>query len=279
MPTDDRLADKITTARHRFRKCPVVLRHPVTGRTDSLPVPALAFYPPVRCNALPDIVAKGSNHVFVAAVVGSLANTDAGDQVGALKGRHELGGRRLRDLCSALNVHQAHSDVGSWAANRWGNVHLADLVAANTLALDKAPAGRTYNPAGGQATLRDIAGAIARLLGLNSASCSPHEACSVFGQRWVDVALSSNSRVCSSRALDELGWTPRGPELLDDLELGSYKRRWSHSGEIRTPKFIAAYGHAVFVQGVRHHVLRAVERVRQGPDWRAAAGAEWRPGR
>ncbi len=48
---------------------------------------------------------------------------------------------------------------------------------------------------------------------------------------WVDVALSSNSRVCSSRALDELGWTPRGPELLDDLEFGSYKRLWSHKGD------------------------------------------------
>lgn len=116
--------------------------------------------------------------------------------------------------------------------NRWGNVYLADLAEAYTLALDKAPAGSTYNLAGGEAALRDIAGAIARLLGLNSArSCSPQEAYSVFGQRWVDVALSSNSRVCSSRALDELGWTPRGPELLDDLEFGSYKRLWSHKGD------------------------------------------------
>ncbi|MEE4598578.1 NAD-dependent epimerase/dehydratase family protein [Streptomyces sp. DSM 41524] len=117
--------------------------------------------------------------------------------------------------------------------NRWGNVYLDDLAEAYLLAAEKAVAGSVYNLAAGEARMGDIARAVARgLLGTEDAeSCEPHVAYAAFGQRWVDVALSSNSRVDSSKARAELGWHPQGPDLLEDLVSGSYRRLWAHKAD------------------------------------------------
>ncbi|WP_017198085.1 NAD-dependent epimerase/dehydratase family protein [Arthrobacter sp. M2012083] len=116
--------------------------------------------------------------------------------------------------------------------NRWSNVYIADLAEAYFLALDKAPAGSAYNLAAGEARMGDIAETIARLVGLPAAeSCTPDVAYQALGQRWVDVAISSNSRVDSAKARTELGWNPVGPDLLDDLGSGSYKRIWAYKGD------------------------------------------------
>jgi hypothetical protein len=45
------------------------------------------------------------------------------------------------------------------------------------------------------------------------------------------VALSSNSRVDSGKARAELGWSPVGPSLLDELTVGSYRRLWAGKGD------------------------------------------------
>ncbi len=116
--------------------------------------------------------------------------------------------------------------------NRWANVYLADLAEVYLLALEKAPPGSAYNVAAGEARMGDIATAIATLVGLGSAeSCTTRSAYAAFGQRWVDVALSSNSRVDSSRARSELGWDPRGPDLMQELTTGSYRRLWVQKGD------------------------------------------------
>lgn len=116
--------------------------------------------------------------------------------------------------------------------NRWSNVYLADLAEVYLLALKKAPNGSLYNIASGEARMRDIAEAIAVLLGLDAAeACDPETAYAAFGQRWVDVALSSNSRVDSTKARNELGWSPAGPGILDELTIGSYRRLWAHKGD------------------------------------------------
>ncbi|MCM0614461.1 NAD-dependent epimerase/dehydratase family protein [Paenarthrobacter sp. TYUT067] len=116
--------------------------------------------------------------------------------------------------------------------NRWSNVYIADLAEAYFLALHKAPAGSAYNLAAGEARMGDIAERIARLVGLQAAeSCTPEVAYEALGQRWVDVAISSNSRVDSAKARTELGWSPAGPDLLDDLGSGSYKRIWAYKGD------------------------------------------------
>jgi len=128
-------------------------------------------------------------------------------------------------------IHRRSIYVGS-GANRWSNVYLPDLAEAYLLAIEKAPAGSIYNIGSGEATMADIAQAVATLVGVDEAeSTNPEEAYEVFGRRWVEVALSSNSRVDSRLARDELGWNPLGPALLDDLTTGSYKRIWAHKGD------------------------------------------------
>lgn len=111
-------------------------------------------------------------------------------------------------------------------ANRWANVFLGDLAEVYASALEKAPAGSAYNIASGELPMRAIAEAIAELTGVPARSVPLAQAHAALGERWVDVALASNSRVDSSLANRELGWTPVGPALLDDLVHGSYRRLW-----------------------------------------------------
>jgi nucleoside-diphosphate-sugar epimerase len=113
-------------------------------------------------------------------------------------------------------------------ANRWANVFLADLADVYALALAKAPAGSIYNIASGELTMREIAEGIGVLTGMPVRSATLGEAHAALGERWVDVALASNSRISSARARDELGWTPVGPGLVDDLVRGSYRRLWAY---------------------------------------------------
>jgi nucleoside-diphosphate-sugar epimerase len=116
--------------------------------------------------------------------------------------------------------------------NRWGNVYLYDLAELYLLALEKAPAGSVYNIASGECALREIADGIAQVLGQGAGeSVSLDAARETLGERWVDVALASNSRVDSTLARTELGWNPVGPTLLEDLVHGSYKRIWASKGD------------------------------------------------
>jgi nucleoside-diphosphate-sugar epimerase len=129
-------------------------------------------------------------------------------------------------------VATGHSLFAAPGENIWANVYLADLVDVYARALDKAAPGSTYNIAGGEAKMADIAGWVAELVGLPAASGVPvEEAYAAFGQRWVDVALASNSRVDSSLAREELQWVPRGPDLRTELVTGSYRRLWAHKGD------------------------------------------------
>ncbi|MGW6159369.1 hypothetical protein ACWFRM_40655, partial [Streptomyces sp. NPDC055144] len=49
------------------------------------------------------------------------------------------------------------------------------------------------------------------------------------------IGLASNSRVDSTKARTELGWTPQGPALLDELVHGSYRRVWGPKGTTINP--------------------------------------------
>jgi nucleoside-diphosphate-sugar epimerase len=116
--------------------------------------------------------------------------------------------------------------------NRWSHVYLPDLAELYLLAIREAPSASVYNVGAGEAAMRDIAGAVARLVGLEGAQSVPaEEAWAAFGERWVQVALSSNSRVDSTLAREQLGWDPKGPALLDDVATGSYRRVWAYKGD------------------------------------------------
>ena len=111
--------------------------------------------------------------------------------------------------------------------NRYGNVYLDDVAEAYQLALEHAPAGSMYNLAADECELGQIATGIARLFGFDGAvSTSIEETGQAIGAMYA-AGMASNSRVDSARARTELGWSPGGPSLLDDLARGSYRRLWA----------------------------------------------------
>lgn len=103
--------------------------------------------------------------------------------------------------------------------NIWSNVHIQDLADLYLAALDRAPAGAFYYAENGECSMRQIAQAIARTLGLDgTASMSQAEAAAQWGEGAARWSFGSNSRVRAVRARRELAWTPHRPALLDSIE-------------------------------------------------------------
>lgn len=109
-------------------------------------------------------------------------------------------------------------------ANIWSHVHVEDLADAYLLALENAPAGSFFYLAGGEASWREMAQAIGRLLGQNTevGSIDPMEAVRRWGPGFAQ-AMGGNSRVSSAKARAMLGWSPRRPSILDDIATGSFR--------------------------------------------------------
>jgi nucleoside-diphosphate-sugar epimerase len=111
--------------------------------------------------------------------------------------------------------------------NIWSNVHIDDLVSLYLLALQKAPAGAFYYAENGENSYREIAAAVSRMLGFGGRTqpLSMQEAVAELGEAAANFSFGSNSRVRAVRARRELGWTPTGPALLDEIERGAYAER------------------------------------------------------
>jgi nucleoside-diphosphate-sugar epimerase len=109
--------------------------------------------------------------------------------------------------------------------NRWANVHIDDVVDLYVLALGRAPAGALYYAENGEDALKTIAAAISRMLGFGGRTrvWSPAEAEAALGIR-AHTSFGSNSRVRARRAREELGWQPKGPSLLHEIEAGWYRQ-------------------------------------------------------
>ncbi len=109
-------------------------------------------------------------------------------------------------------------------ANLWSNVHIDDLVELYLLALDKAPAGAFYFAENGENDMREVCAAIGRMLGQDgrTESMTLAEAAAEWGEGPAHDTMGSNSRVRGRRARAELGWAPRAPSLLEEIERGCY---------------------------------------------------------
>jgi nucleoside-diphosphate-sugar epimerase len=108
--------------------------------------------------------------------------------------------------------------------NIWSNVHIDDLARLYLLALEKAPPGAFYFAENGENAWRDVAAAISRMLGFGGRTepMPLEEAVAELGETAANFSFGSNSRVRAVRARRELGWSPKGCALLDDIERGSY---------------------------------------------------------
>jgi len=108
--------------------------------------------------------------------------------------------------------------------NKWSNVHIADLADLYVLALENAPSGSYFYTENGNASLKDIAVSISKVLGFEgkTESITLDSAISLWGPDAAAYGFASNSLVSSAKAKKLLGWQPKSDSILDDIETGSY---------------------------------------------------------
>jgi nucleoside-diphosphate-sugar epimerase len=102
--------------------------------------------------------------------------------------------------------------------NVWSNVHVEDVADLYCLALEKAPPGSLFYAENGEASMRDVALAIGRLLGYGEGAETWPMADAV--REWgvsAYASFASNSRVSAAKAKAMLGWRPKGPPLEDEI--------------------------------------------------------------
>jgi nucleoside-diphosphate-sugar epimerase len=98
-------------------------------------------------------------------------------------------------------------------AQRWPAVHALDAAVLFRLALDRAPAGTSWHAVADEGDeVRDIAAVIGRRLGLPVESV-PAETYGALGPIFATDQPSS-----SAHTRQTLGWEPKHPRLLEDLE-------------------------------------------------------------
>jgi nucleoside-diphosphate-sugar epimerase len=106
-------------------------------------------------------------------------------------------------------------------ANRWPAGHTLAVARLDRLALEDAPAGSRLHAVGDDGIpLREIAEAIARNLGVPTASIPGEDVAAHFGAAGLVVALDDPTS--SARTRELLGWEPSHPGLLADLDAGHY---------------------------------------------------------
>ena len=108
--------------------------------------------------------------------------------------------------------------------NRWPAVHRLDAAKLVQLAIDQARPGAVLHAVAeeGIAT-RDIAGALGKYLGAPVQSIDHEQAAAHFN--WLGLFFGADIPASSRLTRDELGWAPRHPTLLEDIEAGHYSGR------------------------------------------------------
>jgi nucleoside-diphosphate-sugar epimerase len=105
--------------------------------------------------------------------------------------------------------------------SRWSAVHRLDAAWLYRLALEQGPAGATFHGVADEGVpTRDIADVIGRCLNVPVVSKSPEEAAAHFA--WLARFFALDMAASSTRTQAQLGWRPRQPGLIADLERGRY---------------------------------------------------------
>jgi nucleoside-diphosphate-sugar epimerase len=107
----------------------------------------------------------------------------------------------------------------------WSTVHVADLARFFRLVLEHDSArGRYIIDDGSNPTLGELTDAAAVAVGAPGAvPGSEEEAKARLGDYFAEVLLL-DQRAVTTKARDELGWTPSKPGLVDEFRRGSYRR-------------------------------------------------------
>jgi nucleoside-diphosphate-sugar epimerase len=108
--------------------------------------------------------------------------------------------------------------------NRWPAVHRLDAARLFRLALEKGAASARYHGAAEEGVeFRDIAGVIGRRLNMPVVGMSPEEAATHFG--WFAHFAALDNPTSSKQTREALGWQPKQPGLIADLDRARYFER------------------------------------------------------
>jgi nucleoside-diphosphate-sugar epimerase len=105
--------------------------------------------------------------------------------------------------------------------NRWPAVHRFDAARLYRLVLEKGTAGGRYHGVAEEGVpFRDIAGVIGRRLNVPVVAKSPEEAADHFG--WIATFAAIDNPASSRQTRELLGWKPKEPGLIADLDRPPY---------------------------------------------------------
>jgi nucleoside-diphosphate-sugar epimerase len=105
--------------------------------------------------------------------------------------------------------------------NRWPAVHRLDAAHLYRLVLEKGATGARYHGVADEGVpFRDIAGVIGRRQNVPVVSKTPEEAAGHFG--WFAHFAALDNPASSQRTRELLGWRPRQPALIPDLDRARY---------------------------------------------------------
>ncbi len=105
--------------------------------------------------------------------------------------------------------------------NRWSAVHRLDAAVLYRLALEHGTAGAAYHAVADEGVpVREIAEVIGQHLNVPLVSQSPEEAAAHFG--WFGAFIGLDCPASSQITQETLGWQPKQPGLIADLDHGTY---------------------------------------------------------
>jgi len=106
---------------------------------------------------------------------------------------------------------------------RTSDVHVDDAAELYLLAASKAKAGEVFNGTGStRVTLRAMAETIGEALQVPVRSVSREEAEAIWGQ-FLTAFVQIENRASNRKAVEQLGWQPKGVDMLTDIRSGSYR--------------------------------------------------------
>ena len=107
-------------------------------------------------------------------------------------------------------------------ANRWPAAHVSDVARLYRLALDSHEPGARWHAVDEEGvSVREVAEVLGAGLGLPVKSLSAAEAAEHFG--WLGAFAGMDMPASSAWTRDRLGWTPKGPGLIEDLRNMDYR--------------------------------------------------------
>lgn len=105
--------------------------------------------------------------------------------------------------------------------HRWPAAHRSDVALLYRLAIENGEPGARYHAVSEEGIeMREISHALARGLGIKVASIAQESAADYFG--WLAMFAGMDMPASSEQTRAKLGWNPRGPTLIADLEAMSY---------------------------------------------------------